>query len=49
MALPGGEKIVTIAVIAVIAVVLMASVSKWFRGYLVTGGRVLPPVETQAP
>lgn len=43
------KTIIFISVVAIIAVSMMASFSKWFRGHLQTGGKVLPTVETQAP
>lgn len=38
----------TAAMIAVVAVLIAVWLSPWYRGMLVTGGKVPPPPETQA-
>lgn len=39
----------TVAGIALLAVLFAVWFSPWYRGMLVTGGKAIPPPETQVP
>lgn len=49
MQIPKFDKIITIAIISILAVGIFAYFSKDFRGHLQTGSKTAPSIETQAP
>jgi hypothetical protein len=48
--MPAGEykAMAKVGVVAVVAVLIFAYFSPWFRGFLNTGGKLPPPLDTQA-
>lgn len=45
---PEMKAMAKVGVVAVVAVVIFAYFSPWFRGFLNTGGKLPPPPDTQA-
>lgn len=46
---PNWKNVVTVALISVLAVGILATYSRWFRGLLQTGWKAQPAPETQVP